>query len=134
MAIRLLIAAACVAAFALSYSAARPSADGAAKAESPRIEVVEGAAYEPPELGRAASLPAIARRPPPPRPAQVDTDPAPVPPSVEAVEPESQPSPVAPAPEPVVPAPVAPAPQYTPPPTPTPPAPEPEVLTFDDSG
>jgi hypothetical protein len=131
MAIRLLIAAACVAVFATAYSVGRPSAEGAAKAEPPSIEVVEEAAYEPPRLGDAASLPAIAPKPRPPRPARVQAVEAPVAPSVEP-EPEPEPSAVVPAPEPV---PVAPEPQYTPPPTPAPqPAPEPDVLTFDDSG
>jgi DNA polymerase III subunit gamma/tau len=134
MAIRLLIAAACVAVFATAYSVGRPSAEGAAKAEPPSIEVVEEAAYEPPRLGDAASLPAIAPKPRPPRPARVQAVQAPVTPSVEPVEPE--PSTVTPVEEPV---PVVPQEDYVPPPQPTPPpvqepAPEPDVLTFDDSG
>lgn len=133
MAIRLLIAAACVAVFATAYSLGRPSAEGAAKAEPPSIEVIEEAAYEPPRLGDAASLPAIAPKPRPPRPARVQAVQAPAAPSVEPVEPEPEPSTVTPVPEPV---PVVPQESYQPPPPPPvqEPAPEPDVLTFDDSG
>jgi periplasmic protein TonB len=133
MAIRLLIAAACVAVFATAYSLGRPSAEGSAKAEPPSIEVIEEAAYEPPRLGDAASLPAIAPKPRPPRPARVQAVQAPAAPSVEPVEPEPEPSTVTPVPEPV---PVVPQESYQPPPPPPvqEPAPEPDVLTFDDSG
>jgi hypothetical protein len=133
MVIKTLIAVTCVGVFALAYSLARPDADRAATAKPPPIEVIEEAAYEPPELGGAASLPAIARRPRPPRPAPVEPPPAPPVEPTEPLEPEPEPATV--APEPVAP-PVTPAPEYTPPPAPPPPqpAPEPPVLTFDDSG
>ena len=63
-AIRLLLAATCVATLWTAYSVARPSGDGGPKAGWEPVRVVEQPAFEAPPIGHAAKLPALA--PPPP--------------------------------------------------------------------
>ena len=118
-----------VAALAVAYAV---SGAGSANEPAPALgalgvplDVAAPAAGDP-AIGKAAAVPALARRErsrPTPAPVEEVTAPEPL----EDPEASSVPEPVTPVPVPVEPAPVAPA------PAPEPPAPDPAV-EFDDSG
>jgi hypothetical protein len=144
-AIRLLLAALCVATLGIAYSMARPSAEAAREVGSAPVPVESEPTHEVPPLGRAAKLPALAAPPPRPAPAPAPVEEAPAPsipvdrPRRSAQPPEASVAPPAVAPSapvnPPAPPPAPPPPVYEPPPPqPPPPAPEPDVVTFDDSG